>query len=117
VTGAGTGVGVPGVGVPGVGEGVGAPGAPPPEVEPGPEPRPEADAGPLETKIGVNPVKTDGAMGRLTTPCCAGETSTGTLRTWVLGTASSRATEGSSALKACIHSWADATAPAATAPT
>jgi hypothetical protein len=113
--GAGPGVGAPGV--PGEGVGVGAPGVPPPAGELGAGPRVVAGVGTLELKIGVKPVNTDGETGRVTTCGRAGETSAGTLRTCVPGTASSRVAERSSTLKACSQSWADATAPAATAPT
>jgi hypothetical protein len=116
----GVGAGVPGVGagVPGVG--VGAAGVTPPVegVEPGP--RAGAATGPpLETKVGVKPAKTDGeaGLGFVTTCGFACETSAGTLRTCVLGTASSRVAEFSSTVKACSQSWAEATAPAATAAT
>jgi hypothetical protein len=116
----GVGVGVPGVGagVPGDGEGVGAAGVPPPVegVEPGPRAG-VATGPPLETKVGVKPAKIDGEAGFVTTCRCVGETSAGTLRTCVLGTASSRVAEFSSTVKACSQSWAEATAPAATAPT
>jgi hypothetical protein len=118
----GVGAGVPGVGagVPGVGEGVGATGVPSP-VE-GAEPAPRAGVAtgpPFEMKVGVKPAKTDGeaGLGFVTTCGPAGETSAGTLRTCVLGTASSRVAEFSSTVKACSQSWAEATAPAATAPT
>jgi hypothetical protein len=116
--------GCPGVGAPGVGAGVGAPGdgvgvgpaGVPPGDGPAPEVRTVAAPGPLEAKIGVNPPKINGAPGFVTAGGRAGETSMGTLRTCVLGTESSRVAERSSAPKACIQSWADATAPAATAP-
>jgi hypothetical protein len=112
-----------GVGVPGDGEGPGVDGVPPPPV-----PRPDegpGPAGPLaglapepeEAKIGVKPPKIDGAVGVDFTTRGVGETKTGTLRTWLLGTASSRLAERSLVVKACIQSWADATVPAATAPT
>lgn len=114
----GVGAGVPGVGsgVPGVG--VGAAGVPPPVegVEPGPRAG-VATGPPLETKVGVKPAKTDGEAGFVATCGRAGETSAGTLRTCVLGTASSRVAEFSSTVKACSQSWAEATAPAATAAT
>lgn len=110
-------VGPPGAGAPGVGVGAGATGVPPPDEGPGAGPRTVVPTGPLETKIGVNPENGEGATSFF--PACgrAGETSTGTLRTCVLGTASSRVAECSSTVKACTQSWADATAPAATAPT
>jgi hypothetical protein len=109
-------VGWPGAGVLGVGEGAGATGVVPPGGVAGTEPRPGAAAGLLDTKIGVKPEKTSGAAGFVTTCGRPGETSTGTLRTCVLGMASSRVAEGSSTVKACSQSCADATAPAATAP-
>ena len=60
-------VGCPGAaGVPGVGDGTGAAGVPPAGDVAGPEPRPRAAAGPLETKIGVNPENGNGAAGFLT---------------------------------------------------
>jgi hypothetical protein len=112
-----------GVGVPGDGEGPGVDGVPPPPV-----PRPDEGPGPggplaglapepEEAKIGVKPPKIDGAVGVDFTTRGVGETKTGTLRTWLLGTASSRLAERSLVVKACIQSWADATVPAATAPT
>jgi hypothetical protein len=114
------GAGVAGVGggVPGDGVGVGAAGVRPPVVGVEPGPRAGAATGPpLETNVGVKPAKTDGEAGFVTTCGRAGETSAGTLRTCVLGTASSRVAEFSSTVKACSQSWAEATAPAATAPT
>jgi hypothetical protein len=108
-------VGCPGEGLLGVG--AGAAGVPPAGEEPGAGPRTVVPAGPLETKIGVKPENGDGATGFFTGCGRAGETNTGTLRTCVLGTASSRVAECSSTVKACTQSWADATAPAATAPT
>jgi hypothetical protein len=109
-----------GVGVPGVGEGTGVDGVPPPPTTPDDRP---GDVGPLagippepaEAKIGVKPPKIGGVRAFDFTTCGAGETRTGTLRTWLLGTANSRLTERSSVVKACIQSCADATAPAATA--
>jgi hypothetical protein len=108
-------VGPPGAGV---GAGVGAAGLPPPDDGPEPRPCPVGAADPPVAKIGVNPPNTDGAAGFCSVTACGrpGETSTGTLRTCVLGTASSRIAECSSTVKACSQSWADATAPAATAP-
>ena len=116
VTGEGVGVTGEGVGVPGVGAGAGPAGVPPAGPGLAIGPRTTAGAGLLETRIGVKPEKTDGATGFLTACRRAGETSTGTLRTCVLGTASSRLVECSSTVNAWSQSWADATAPAATAP-
>ena len=116
VTGEGVGVPGEGVGVPGVGAGAGPAGVP--TAGPGLAigPRTVAGAGLLETRIGVKPEKTDGATGFVAACRRAGETSTGTLRTCVLGTASSRLVACSSTVKAWSQSWADATAPTATAP-
>ena len=116
-------LGGPGTGGLGEGEGegegaVGVPGVPPTGDVTGPEPRPGVVAGPVEMKIGVKLENGSGAAGLVTT--CGrpgGETSTGTLRACVLGIASPRVAECSSTVKACSQSWADATAPAATAPT
>jgi hypothetical protein len=109
-----------GVGVPGDGEGPGVDGVPPPPPDGGAGvagPCPPAPPEPDEAKIGVKPPKIDGAVGVDFTTRGVGETKTGTLRTWLLGTASSRLAERSLVVKACIQSWADATVPAATAPT
>ena len=59
-------VGCPGAAVPGVGDGTGAAVFPPAGDVTGPEPPPGAAAGPLETKIGVNPEIGNGAAGFLT---------------------------------------------------
>jgi hypothetical protein len=120
------GVGVDGVGAgvsgDGEGDGIGVEGVPPPPPFDGPgtdglrpPPPPDADEAKIGTKLG----KIVGAVGLDFTAAGGrdGETSTGTLRACVLGTASSRMAERSFVVKACIHSWADATAPAATAPT
>jgi hypothetical protein len=104
------GTGDPGTGEPGTGEpGAGESGAPlsPPPVEPEP----------LEAKIGRKPVNGDGETDCLATCGRKGSTSAGTFRDCVPGTATSRIAEVSSVDKACIQSWADATAPAVTAPT
>jgi hypothetical protein len=110
--------GWPGTGEPGTGEpgGVGTPPPPPPAGGATGTP-PPSEPSPLETKIGVKPAKGDGETGGFALPGLAGSTSAGTLRSCEPGTASSRIAERSSAVKACIQSWADATAPAATAPT
>ena len=121
-----TGTGDPGAGAPGAG----APGAGPPGVGAsgvGVEtpPLPGAPLGaptpggpdPVEMNIGVKPENGDGRMFGCATRGRKGSTSTGTLRSCVLGTASSRIADCSSTVRAWIHSWADATAPAATAPT
>jgi hypothetical protein len=103
------GTGEPGEGVPGSGEpGEGEPAGvfPPPE-----EPEP------FEAKIGMKPVNGDGETEGLATCGRKGSTSAGTLRACVPGRATSRIAELSSVDKAWIQSWADATAPAATAPT
>jgi hypothetical protein len=107
------------VGPPGVGEGVGFDGVPPPDDGPEPVLLPAGPVAPREAKIGVNPPNTVGVAGFsfVRARGRAGETSTGTLRTCVLGTASSRAADRSSVVNACSHNWAEATAPAATAPT
>jgi hypothetical protein len=108
------------VGVPGDGVGPGAEGVPPSPPDEGPGPaEPPAGLPPEleETKIGVKPRKIDGAVDVDFATRGVGETRTGTLRTWLLGTASSRLAERSSVVKACTQSWADAIAPAATAPT
>jgi hypothetical protein len=104
------GTGEPGAGVPGTGEpGVGEPDA-------GPSP-PAAEPEPFEAKIGMKPVNGDGVTDGLAACGRKGSTSDGTLRACVPGRATSRIAELSSVDKACIQSWADATAPAATAPT
>jgi hypothetical protein len=112
------GAGVPGAGVPGAGE-PGGSGAPPPSPPAGAVTGlpPPSDPGPVETKIGVKPVNGDGGTVGLALPGLAGSTSAGTLRSWLPGRASSRIAERSSTVRACIQSWAEATAPAATAPT
>jgi hypothetical protein len=124
VVGVGAG-GVVGVGAGGVGEGfpgdggdAGVEGVPPPDDGLG-EGAPTLDpVDPFEAAIGMKPPKSGCAAGFCFTTCGrAGDTSTGTLRTCVLGTASSRVAERSLVVKACTQSWADATAPAATAPT
>jgi hypothetical protein len=72
----------------------------------------------VETKIGVKPVNGDGGALGFATLGRSGSTRAGTLRSCLPGRASSRiAAERSSTVRACIQSWADATAPAATAPT
>ncbi len=107
-------VGWPETGVPGTGDpGAGTP--PPPAAGPGMPPPKEL--GPDEIKIGVKPVNGDGDTGGLALAGLAGSKSAGTLRSCEPGTASSRIAECSSTTKACIQSCADATAPAATAPT
>jgi hypothetical protein len=114
------GTGWPGTGEPGTGETGGSGAAPPP---PPPPPGvvtgipPPSKPGPVETKIGVKPANGDGATVGLALPGLAGSTSAGTLRSWLPGRANSRIAEPSSTVSACIQSWADATAPAATAPT
>jgi hypothetical protein len=108
---------LPGAGWPGAGVlGAGTIGVPPAGAM---GPRTVAVAGgPVEMKTGVKLENGDGEAGGLVTACGrAGVTSAGTLRTWEPGTASSRIAEGSSTVKACIQSCADATAPAARAPT
>jgi hypothetical protein len=84
----------------------GTAGSPPPD-----EPEP------FEAKIGMKPVNSDGGTDDLATCGRRGSTSAGTFRICVPGRATSRIAELSSVDKACIQSWADATAPAATAPT
>ena len=109
------GAGVPGTGEPGEGEpGEGEPGAgePDPSASPPPE-EPE----PFEAKIGMKPVNGDGETDGLATCGRRGSTSDGTFRICVPGMATSRIAELSSVDKAWIQSWADAIAPAATAPT
>jgi hypothetical protein len=113
------GSGWPGTGEPGTGETGGSGAAPPPPPPPpgvvtGIPPPSEPGA---ETKIGVKPANGDGDTVGLALAGLAGSTSAGTLRSWLPGTASSRIAERSSTVRACIQSWADATAPAATAPT
>jgi hypothetical protein len=122
--GGGAGAAVPGVvgvvgGVPGDGEGVGeGVDVPPPDGGDGAGPCTLEGAGAFDTRIGVKPGMSGGATRRVTACGVAvGETRTGTLRTCVLGTASSRVNDRSLTVKACSQSWADATAPAATAPT
>ena len=109
------GAGVPGTGEPGEGEpGEGEPGAgePDPSASPPPE-EPE----PFEAKIGTKPVNGEGETDGLAACGRRGSTSAGTFRICEPGRATSRIAEVSSVEKACIQSWADATAPAATAPT
>lgn len=72
---------------------------------------------PDETKIGVKPVNGDGATGARAIEGLAGSKSAGTLRSCVPGRPSSRIADCSSTPSACIQSCADATAPAAIAPT
>jgi hypothetical protein len=72
---------------------------------------------PFETNTWVKPVNGDGDTVGFALGGLAGSTSAGTLRSCVLGRASSRIAERSSTERACIHSCADATAPAATAAT
>ena len=101
---------MPGTGEPGEGEpGAGEPGVsvPPPPEEPEP----------FEAKIGTKPVNGDCEPDGLAGCGRKGSTSDGTLRVCELGRATSRIAALSSVDKACIQSWADATAPAATAPT
>jgi hypothetical protein len=115
--------GVPGDGAgAGVGDGVGFAGVPPPDGggEAGPWGLDAlAAAGPLDARTGVKPKpEKSGGGTRSVAGCgCTGETNTGTVRTCVLGTASSRVNDCSLTVKAWSQSWADATAPAATAPT
>jgi hypothetical protein len=105
---------VPGTGVPGTGEpGEGKPGA----GEPGASVSPPAGPEPFEAKIGMKPVNGDGETEGLATFGRRGSTSDGTFRVCEPGRATSRIAALSSVDKACIQSWADATAPAATAPT
>jgi hypothetical protein len=114
----GEGVGVVGVGAGVAGDGVGVEGVPPPDDGAAEGVPPLAAVDPFEATIRMKPPKIGCAAGFCFTTCGrAGETSTGTLRTCVLGTASSRVAERSLVVKACTQSWADATAPAATAPT
>jgi hypothetical protein len=101
----GAGVPVPGAGEPGEGEPVA--GVSPALDEPEP----------FEAKIGMKPVNGDGVTDGLATCGRRGSTSAGTFRICVPGSATSRIAALSSVDKACIQSWADATAPAATAPT
>jgi hypothetical protein len=65
----------------------------------------------------MKPVKGDGETDGLATSGRRDSTSTGTLRACVPGRATSRIAALSSVDRAWIQSWADATAPAATAPT
>lgn len=100
---------MPGPGEPGEGEpGAGEPGA---SVSPPPE-EPE----PFEAKIGMKPVNGDCEPDGLAGCGRRGSTSDGTFRVCEPGRATSRIAALSSVDKACIQSWADATAPAATAP-
>jgi hypothetical protein len=112
------GTGEPGTGEPGTGEPDGGGTSPPPPpagaVTGTPPP---SEPGPVETNTGVKPANGDGETVGFAIPRLAGSTRAGTLRSWVPGRASSRIAERSSTVRACIQSWADATAPAATAPT
>ena len=109
------GTGEPGAGVPGTGDpGEGEPGDGEPGAADSPPPR---ENEPFEAKIGMKPVNGDGETDGLATRGRRGSTSDGTFRICVPGRATSRIAELSSVDKACIQSWADATAPAATAPT
>jgi hypothetical protein len=112
------GTGVPGTGAPGAG-GPGDAGTPPPPPPAGATAGtpPESGPEPFEAKIGMKPANGDGETVGRAMSGRAGSTSAGTLRSCVPGTASSRIAERSSTDRACIHSWADATAPAASAPT
>jgi hypothetical protein len=65
----------------------------------------------------MKPVKGDGETDGFAEGDRKGSTSAGTFRDCVPGRATSRIAELSSVDKACIQSWADATAPAVTAPT
>jgi hypothetical protein len=65
----------------------------------------------------MKPVNGDGETNGLATCGRRSSTSAGTFRACVPGRATSRNAALSSVDKACIQSWADATAPAATAPT
>ena len=65
----------------------------------------------------MKPVNSDGETDGLATCGRRGSTSAGTFRIWVPGRATSRIAALSSVDKACIQSCAEATAPAATAPT
>ena len=104
------GTGEPGAGVPGTGE--------PGEGEPGAGPSaPLDEPEPFEAKIGTKPVNGEGETDGLAACGRRGSTSAGTFRICEPGRATSRIAEVSSVEKACIQSWADATAPAATAPT
>ena len=104
------GTGEPGAGVPGTGE--------PGEGEPGAGPSaPLDEPEPFEAKIGMKPVNGEGETDGLAACGRRGSTSAGTFRICEPGRATSRIAEVSSVDKACIQSWADATAPAATAPT
>ena len=110
--------GWPGTGEPGTGEpGAGTPPSPPPPAGGTTGTPPPSEPGRVETKIGVKPANGDGDTVGFALPGLAGSTSAGTLRSCVPGRARSRIAERSSVVKACIQSWADATAPAATAPT
>ena len=104
------GTGEPGAGVPGTGE--------PGEGEPGAGPSaPLDEPEPFEAKIGMKPVNGEGETDGLAACGRRGSTSAGTFRICEPGRATSRIAEVSSVDRACIQSWADATAPAATAPT
>jgi hypothetical protein len=115
------GLGWPGTGEPGTGEpGTGEPGTGEPGTgEPGTgEPGTGTETPPPgETNTGVKPANGDGDTVGLALRGLAGSTSAGTLRSCVPGRASSRIAERSSTERACIHSCADATAPAVTAAT
>jgi hypothetical protein len=120
-----SGAGVPGAGVPGTGEpGAGVPGTGEPgEGEPGAG-DPGASVSPppdelelFEAKIGMNPANGDDETDGLATCGLRGSTSEGTLRICEPGRATSWIAALSSVDRAFIQSWADATAPAATAPT
>jgi hypothetical protein len=65
----------------------------------------------------MKPENGDGEIDGLATCGRKGSTSAGTFRDCVPGRATSRIAELSSVERACIQSWADATAPAVTAPT
>jgi hypothetical protein len=117
------GTGEPGTGEPGTGEpgtgglGAGTPPPPPPPAGGATGTPPPSEPGRVETKIGVKPANGDGDTVGFALAGLAGSKSAGTLRSCVPGRARSRIAERSSVVKACIQSWADATAPAATAPT
>lgn len=99
------GAGVPGTGEPGAGDPVAGVSPPPDEPEP------------AEAKIGMKPVNGDVATDGVAACGRRGWTSAGTFRICEPGRATSRIAALSSVDKAFIQSWADATAPAATAPT
>ena len=118
--GAGLELGVEGVAGEGAGVGVEGFGPPPPDVGPGVDGlRAALPPEPSEETIGTKPPNIGCAAGFDFVTACgpAGETRTGTLRACVLGTASSRMAARSLVDNAWTQSWADATAPAATAPT